>query len=122
MRRFHPFAFRHFGAVSAISAMALGVVVTALAFGARIAESPKHTVALAEQYTSEGCDSCPPADKWLSGIAARGLTVDKVVPLSLHIDCWDYIGWKDVFAQPKCAERQRELAQVANSRLVYTHG
>ena len=107
-----------FAAASAL--LAVSPLLQANAYAACSAESPKHTVALAELYTSEGCDSCPPADKWLSGLTARGLTADQVVPLSLHVDYWDYIGWKDVFAQPKFTERQRELAHLANSRLVYT--
>jgi hypothetical protein len=60
--------------------------------------SPPHTVALVELYTSEGCSSCPPADRWLSGLAAR-YGADRIVPLSLHVDYWDYIGWQDPYAQ-----------------------
>ncbi len=82
--------------------------------------SPSHTLALAELYTSEGCDSCPPADRWMSALAARGLGPDKVVALSLHVDYWDYIGWKDPFAQAQFTERQRQIARLANSNLVYT--
>ena len=47
------------------------------------AQSPSHTVALIELYTSEGCDSCPPADRWLSQIDTRG---DAAVALALHVD------------------------------------
>ena len=99
---------------------AAGTLMAANLYAACMAESPKHTVALAELYTSEGCDSCPPADKWLSGLSARGLTADKVVPLALHVDYWDYIGWKDVFAQPKFTERQRDLSRLSGSTFVYT--
>jgi hypothetical protein len=71
--------------------------------------SPTHTVALVELYTSEGCNSCPPADRWLSSLLSRyGST--RVVPLSLHVDYWDYIGWSDPFAQARFSERQRRLA------------
>jgi hypothetical protein len=63
------------------------------------ARSGPHTTALVELYTSEGCDSCPPADRWLQGLAGRGLAAERVVPLSLHVDYWDYIGWKDHYAQ-----------------------
>lgn len=107
-----------FAAASTI--LAANPLVSASGFAACTAESPKHTLALAELYTSEGCDSCPPADKWLSGLSARGLAADKVVPLSLHVDYWDYIGWKDVFAQPKFTDRQRELARLGGSTFVYT--
>lgn len=84
------------------------------------ARSGPHTTALVELYTSEGCDSCPPADRWLQGLAGRGLTPDRVVPLSLHVNYWDYIGWKDPYAQQRFADRQRRLAQVMRARIVYT--
>ena len=70
--------------------------------------SPQHTVALIELYTSEGCSSCPPADRWLSTLSSR-FGPDRLIPLSLHVDYWDYIGWQDPFAQAPFSERQ--LAQ-----------
>jgi hypothetical protein len=84
------------------------------------ARSGAQTTALVELYTSEGCDSCPPADRWLQGLAGRGLAPDRVVPLSLHVNYWDYIGWKDPYAQQRFADRQRKLAQVMRARIVYT--
>ena len=84
------------------------------------AQSGPHTTALVELYTSEGCDSCPPADRWLQGLAGRGLAPDRVVPLSLHVNYWDYIGWKDPYAQQRFADRQRKLAQAMKARIVYT--
>jgi hypothetical protein len=95
----------------------------ALAAPACSKHSPAHTVALLELYTSEGCDSCPAADKFVSGLrngSATGLNSDRLVPLSLHVDYWDYIGWKDSFAQHMFTERQRWLSNLANSRTVYT--
>ena len=91
----------------------------ALAAGCK-AESGEKTVALVELYTSEGCSSCPPADRWLSALAERGFAPDRVVPLALHVDYWDYIGWKDPFAKALFSARQRELAAIARSRVVYT--
>ena len=81
--------------------------------------SPRHTVALIELYTSEGCSSCPPADRWLSMLPSR-FGPDQLVPLSLHVDYWDYIGWRDPFAQRQFTERQRRLASLAGSGTVYT--
>lgn len=75
---------------------------------------------LVELYTSEGCSSCPPADRWLSGLRASGLGADRMVPLAFHVDYWDYIGWKDEFAKPRYSARQRELAEVNRSSFVYT--
>lgn len=82
-------------------------------------QSPAHTVALLELYTSEGCSSCPPADKAVSALR-RAAQQDLVVPLSLHVDYWDYIGWTDRFAKPQFTLRQRQLAEAINSRAVYT--
>jgi hypothetical protein len=84
------------------------------------AHSGARTTALVELYTSEGCDSCPPADRWLSGLRARGFGAERVVPLSLHVDYWDYIGWKDPYAKREFATRQRKHAQMKRARIVYT--
>lgn len=83
--------------------------------------SPAHTVALVELYTSEGCSSCPPADRWLSALAQRD-TGQRVLPLSLHVGYWDDLGWRDPFAQPSFSERQERLARRGGSRQVYTPG
>ena len=100
--------------------LALSILpVTALAAQCS-AQSGAHAVPLLELYTSEGCSSCPPADKWLSGIAAAGYTADKVVPLAFHVDYWDYIGWKDRFARPDFSARQRQSADTGRSTFVYT--
>jgi hypothetical protein len=82
--------------------------------------SPKHTVALVELFTSEGCSSCPPADRWLQNLPRNGYAFDKVVPLSLHVGYWDYIGWKDPYAQQRFTDRQRAYANLRQSNSVYT--
>jgi hypothetical protein len=84
------------------------------------AKSPEKTVALVELYTSEGCDSCPPADKWLSSLGPRGFAPDRVVPIALHVDYWDYIGWKDPYARAAHSARQRRMAQLARAAAIYT--
>ncbi|MGB8338503.1 MAG: DUF1223 domain-containing protein [Burkholderiales bacterium] len=81
------------------------------------AKSGPTTVALLELYTSEGCSSCPPADKWVSGL---GIKSDKIVPLALHVGYWDYIGWKDVFAKPEFYRRQSEYASLHSKSGVFT--
>jgi hypothetical protein len=88
--------------------------------GGCTAASGAGTGALIELYTSEGCSSCPPADRWLSALRSGGLGPDRLVPLGLHVDYWDYIGWKDPFAKPRFSARQRELASIARARVVYT--
>ena len=84
------------------------------------ATSAKHTVALVELFTSEGCSSCPPADRWLRSLPGNGYGFDKVVPLSLHVGYWDYIGWKDPYAQQRFTDRQRSYARLRQSNSVYT--
>jgi hypothetical protein len=81
------------------------------------AQSPHHTVALIELYTSEGCDSCPPADRWLSQIDARA---DAAVALGLHVDYWDRLGWKDRFANAEFTARQYAEVQRQQDAFVYT--
>jgi len=69
-----------------------------------------------ELYTSEGCSSCPPADRWLSTLKGRG----DVLPLAFHVTYWDRLGWPDRFATPEGTARQHELARLAGSNSVYT--
>jgi hypothetical protein len=97
----------------------LAFAVPAAAAGCK-AQSGDRTVALVELYTSEGCSSCPPADRWLSGLAGRGHAPERVVPLALHVDYWDYIGWKDPYAKREFSQRQRKLSQLQRMALVYT--
>jgi hypothetical protein len=84
------------------------------------AKSARTTTALVELYTSEGCDSCPPADRWLSSLGPRGYAPERVVPIALHVDYWDYIGWKDPYARQVHSARQRRMAQLARAAMVYT--
>jgi hypothetical protein len=69
-----------------------------------------------ELFTSQGCSSCPPADALIAELAKR----EDVIPLALHVDYWDYIGWKDVFADPAFTRRQKAYARAAGQRSVYT--
>jgi hypothetical protein len=84
------------------------------------AQSSRSTTALVELYTSEGCDSCPPADRWLSSLGERGYAPDRVVPIALHVDYWDYIGWKDPYGKQAHSARQRKMASLARAAIVYT--
>ena len=68
-----------------------------------------------ELYTSEGCSSCPPADQWLSTLKGK-----PVVAQAFHVAYWDYIGWKDRFAQTQFTARQKEIAQRNGLRGIYT--
>jgi hypothetical protein len=98
-------------------------VVISLAAGPAAAAcstaSGARTDALLELYTSEGCDSCPPADRWLSATFPPDAN-GGVVALAFHVDYWDRLGWKDRFASPSWTERQYASAHGARSSLVYT--
>lgn len=84
------------------------------------AKSADHPVALVELYTSQGCSSCPPADNWLASLESRGFSNESLIPLALHVDYWDYIGWKDQFAQARFSKRQRDYRRLQRSSSVYT--
>lgn len=69
-----------------------------------------------ELYTSEGCSSCPPADRWLSSLQRR----DDLLPLAFHVGYWDRLGWVDRFATREATDRQYQLAKAIGARNVYT--
>ena len=98
----------------------IGAGIPAAAFAACSVKSGPETAALVELYTSEGCSSCPPADVELRRIRGAMGPSATVVPLSLHVDYWDYIGWKDPFSQPAFGKRQRRLVEVNRESVVYT--
>src|SRR4029453_19427415 len=79
---------------------ALGAVAVALWPAVTVADcrgaSPDHTVALIELYTSEGCDSCPPADRWFSALDL-GVSAQRAAALAFHVDYWDRLRWRGPF-------------------------
>ena len=89
-------------------------------FAACDAKSGPKTAALVELYTSEGCSSCPPADRQLSRLRQALDPAAEIVPLALHVGYWDYIGWKDPYAQGAFGERQSALVRAGGQNTVYT--
>lgn len=83
---------------------------------AAVAPTSAEPVVVVELYTSQGCSSCPPADEFLAMLASD----PRILPLALHVDYWDYIGWADKFAQAKFTDRQRAYAKAVGSRTIYT--
>ena len=83
------------------------------------ARSPDYSVALIELFTSEGCDSCPPADRWLSKLNRGGLGRNAVA-LAMHVDYWDRLGWHDRFSSAAFTQRQQHEAAMQRTGLVYT--
>ena len=99
-----------------------GAQVAAPAFAAApcTATSGATAPVVVELYTSEGCDSCPPADRWLSKTIAERSKDAGFIALAYHVDYWDYLGWKDAFAQPAFTQRQSSLAANGGASGVYT--
>jgi hypothetical protein len=100
--------------------MAIAFLSPTLSFAACDVASGPQTNALVELYTSEGCSSCPPADKRLSQLPSPELGLGRLVPISLHVDYWDYIGWKEPFAQARFSQRQSWLVRANGHETVFT--
>lgn len=80
------------------------------------AQSSTSITPVVELYTSEGCNSCPPADRWISSLKAE----PGVVALAFHVDYWDSLGWKDRFASSAYTQRQAQQQQSNGARFSYT--
>jgi hypothetical protein len=84
------------------------------------ATSGTDTAALVELYTSEGCSSCPPADRWLAANFRAGHDAAQAIALAFHVDYWDRLGWKDRFASAQFTARQHDAMRANRGRFVYT--
>jgi len=103
--------------------VALSIVSTALAAALPaalaqrcVAESGVQVPVVVELYTSEGCNSCPPADRWLSTLQDK----PGVLAAAFHVDYWDRLGWRDRFASARYTQRQAQLQAAAGARYSYT--
>lgn len=97
-------------------------VVAHAASASLVLSSGTERTTVIELYTSEGCSSCPPAERWLSMLEDHPGLWQQVIPLAFHVDYWDYIGWPDRFAREEFGQRQRRYAIEAGARSVYTPG
>ncbi|MDX1496158.1 MAG: DUF1223 domain-containing protein, partial [Salinisphaeraceae bacterium] len=75
-----------------------------------------------ELYTSQGCYSCPAAEAWMNRLKDHPNLWQGLIPINLHVDYWDYLGWKDPYARPTFSQRQRRYQQVGASKNVATPG
>ena len=103
-------------ALGVAAAAAIVAPLDASATPACTAQSGANVPAVVELYTSEGCSSCPPAERWLTGLKSR----PDVVTLAFHVDYWDSLGWKDRFAQPQFTQRQNATQHTSGARFAYT--
>lgn len=101
---------------SVIAAIAGVCLLLAPAKAVLSAEVTTHTGTVVELFTSQGCNSCPPADALLGELAKR----DDLIALTFNVDYWDYLGWRDTLASPAHSERQRAYAEAMHERRVYT--
>ena len=109
--------------VSSLICVFLTVIsVATLQAGQRHLQSGQKQVQLIELYTSEGCSSCPSADVRISQLLADDSLWVSRIPMAFHVDYWDYLGWKDIFANSKHSRRQRKHHRFGNVRSVYTPG
>lgn len=99
--------------------LVLSLALAAVAVSLPAAQEPASPVVL-ELFTSQGCSSCPPADRLLSTLGSSGELADRVVPLAFHVDYWNYIGWTDPFSSAEWTERQHRYAATLGSNRVYT--
>ncbi|MEM7281766.1 MAG: DUF1223 domain-containing protein [Pseudomonadota bacterium] len=102
--------------------LTLTFAVQFTAMGQTQYQSGEDQIGLLELYTSEGCNSCPPADRWLSSMTEDDAIWSQFIPVAFHVDYWDYIGWKDRFASAEYSQRQRAHAGTLGMRTVYTPG
>jgi len=104
-----------------LGVMALSAFISVSAAGDIVRfQSGTKQVSLLELYTSEGCSSCPPAETWLNRLKDSPELWKSFVPVALHVDYWDYLGWKDRWSAPEFTGRQRAYARLWCSDNIYT--
>ena len=87
-----------------------------------IFSSDEQRAVLIELYTSEGCSSCPPAERWLSRLKDEPRLWKRLVPVAFHVDYWNYLGWRDRFADARFSQRQSDYERHDYLQTVYTPG
>jgi hypothetical protein len=89
----------------------------------QVIQGPASHVSLFELYTSEGCDSCPPAERWASQLQQDDRLWTQLVPVTFHVDYWDDQGWRDPFDRHAYTQRQQQIAAQSGGlagRVIYT--
>ncbi|XWW44160.1 DUF1223 domain-containing protein [Fibrella sp. USSR17] len=103
-----------------INQLLLSILVS-LTLSATNAPTATHPVAVIELFTSQGCSSCPPADRLLMETADKAIAAKQpVYALSFHVDYWDGLGWRDPFSDARFTARQRQYARRLALETLYT--
>ena len=84
--------------------------------------SPETQVSIVELYSSQGCSSCPPAERWVNQFITEPKLWQEVIPMVFHVDYWDYIAWSDPYAKAKYSLRQQNYKRSGRVNSVYTPG
>ena len=92
------------------------------ASGTQFFNSGNEQTTLIELFTSQGCSSCPPAERWLGDLKDDPRLWKEIIPVAFHVDYWDYIGWRDTYAHPEHSARQRRYRSENGIGSVYTPG
>lgn len=101
----------------------ISLVFSALSYADDIHfSSGENKVHLVELFSSQGCSSCPPAQRWVNQLEDSSALWKQVIPVVFHVDYWDYLGWKDPFSKAQFSFRQRAHKHQGNVKSVYTPG
>src|SRR5277367_798088 len=102
-----------FRSIGAAAFVALAVCITVSCTARTVVTATTRPVVVVELFTSEGCSSCPPADDVLAGLAGQN-AVDgvQIIPLGMHVDYWNHLGWADRFSSAQFSDRQQQYARI----------
>lgn len=95
---------------------AFALALSAWAATGAVADEADKPLGVVELFTSQGCNSCPPADRLFTELAGE----DDIVALAYHVDYWDYLGWRDTLSRKENTERQYDYMRAFSARSVYT--
>ncbi|MCH9699140.1 MAG: DUF1223 domain-containing protein [Gammaproteobacteria bacterium] len=107
--------------IACLGAVSIVLLMANPAYAKQFRSTSKATDII-ELFTSEGCSSCPPADRWLSGLKKHPRLFTDFIPLAFHVDYWDQLGWKDRFANQHNTHRQSRYLQLGSISQIYTPG
>ncbi len=100
--------------------LTIALLATATTGHAREFTSGPERVNLIELFSSEGCSSCPPADKKMNALAENKKLWKEFVPVAFHVDYWNYLGWPDPYSSADFSNRQRRYVKEWRARSAYT--